>query len=68
MHQPDYKGHCLNTTTCFEIKYIPGKEVVLANTLIRVNPQEKIELKGLDFSVHELNQCMTQIQMSMISA
>ena len=37
----------------FEIKYIPGKEVALADTLSRVNPQDKMELKGLDFTIHQ---------------
>ena len=31
----------------FEIKYIPGKEVALVDALSRVNPQYKMELKGL---------------------
>ena len=52
----------------FEIKYIPGKEVVLADAISRVNPQDKMELKGLDFTVHELTPCMAPIQMSMICA
>ena len=50
----------------FEIKYIPGKEVALADTLSRVNPQDKMELKGLDFTIHELTPCITLIQVSMI--
>ena len=33
----------------FEIKYIPGKEVALADVVSRVNSQE-MELKGLDFT------------------
>ena len=50
----------------FEIKYIPGKEVALADALSRVNPQDKMELKGLDFTIHELTPCMTPIQVSRI--
>ena len=50
----------------FEIKYIPGKEVALADALSRVNPQYKMELKGLDFTIHELTPCMTLIHVSMI--
>ena len=50
----------------FEIKYFPGKEVALADTLNRVSPQDKMELKGLDFTIHELTPCMTPIQVSMI--
>ena len=34
----------------FEIKYIPGKEVALTDAVSRVNPQEEMELKGLDFT------------------
>ena len=52
----------------FEIKYIPGKEDALAVAVSRVNPQDEIELKGLDFTIHELIQCVTLIQMSMICA
>ena len=52
----------------FEIKYIPGKEVVLADAGSRVNLQNEMEQKGLDFMIHEVTQCMTPIQMSMIYA
>ena len=34
----------------FEIKYIPGKEVALADAVSRLNPQDDMELKGLDFT------------------
>ena len=34
----------------YEIKYIPGKEVALADTVSRVNPQDEMELKDLDFT------------------
>ena len=50
----------------FEIKYIPGKEVALVDALSRVNPQDKVELKGLHFTMHELTPCMTPIWVSMI--
>ena len=49
-----------------EIKHIPGKEVALADTLRRVNPQDKMELKGLDFTIHELTPYMIPIKLSMI--
>ena len=52
----------------FEIKYIPGKEVALADAVSRVSPQDVMEQKGLDFTLHEVTQCMTPIQMSMICA
>ena len=48
------------------LKYILGKEVALADALSRVNPQDKMELKGLDFTIHELTPCMTPIQVSRI--
>ena len=50
----------------FEIRYIPSKEVALAYAFTRVNPQDKMELKGLDFTVHELTPHMTPIQVSTI--
>ena len=34
----------------FEIKYIQGKEVALADAISRVNPQNEMELRGLDFT------------------
>ena len=52
----------------FEIKYTPGKEVALADAVSRVNPQDEMELKGLDFTIYKLTQCMTPIQISMICA
>ena len=80
-HQPLEKIHLMNLSDApprlqrlllkikpydFEIKYIPGKEVALADTLSRVNPQDKMELKGLDFTIYELTPCMTLMQVSMI--
>ena len=50
----------------FEIKYIPGKEVALADAVSRINPQDEMELKGLDFTLHEVTQCMIPIQISMV--
>ena len=50
----------------FEIKYIPNKEVALADAVSRVNPLDAMEQKGLDITLHEETQCMTPIQMSMI--
>ena len=52
----------------FEIMYIPGKGLALAAALSRANPQEKMELKSLHFTVCELTPCMTAIQMSVICA
>ena len=38
----------------FEIKYIPDKEATLADTINKADPHEKMEMKGLDFTIHEL--------------
>ena len=38
----------------FEIKYIPDKEVAPADAVSRVNPQDEMELKCLDF--HYMNE------------
>ena len=45
----------------FEIKYIPGKKVASADAKSIVNPQDKMEQKGLDFTIHEVAQCMAVI-------
>ena len=34
----------------FEIKYIPDKEVALADAVSRANPQREMEQRGLDFT------------------
>ena len=49
-----------------EIKYISGKEGALADAVSRVNPQDEMEQMGLDFTIQEVTQCMTPIQMPMI--
>ena len=38
-----------------EIKYVPGKNVPLADALSRINPLPGDTIKGLDVSVHELH-------------
>ena len=38
-----------------EIKYVPGKNVPLADTLSRINPLPGDTIEGLDVSVHELH-------------
>ena len=48
--------------------YIPCKKVAPADALSKVNPQDKMQLKGLDFTIHELIPCITPTQMSMICA
>ena len=42
----------------FEIKYIPDKEVALADAVSRVNPQKEIEQRDL-ISLYKVAQCMT---------
>ena len=37
------------------IKYIPGKEITLADALSRVNPCAGDEIKGLQITVHEIH-------------
>jgi hypothetical protein len=39
-----------------EIKYVPGKDILLADALSRLSPCEADEIAGLDISVHELHQ------------
>ena len=38
-----------------DIKYIPGKDLLLADALSRVNPCQGDEIKGLDITVHEIH-------------
>ena len=38
-----------------EIKYVPGKDIPLADALSRLSPCEAGEITGLDISVHELH-------------
>ena len=52
----------------FEIKYIQGKEVALADAVCRINSQDEMEQKSLDFTINEVTQCMTPIHMSIICA
>ena len=41
------------------IKYIPGKEITLADALSRVNPCAGDEIKGLQIFYHPRNSCST---------
>ena len=67
MHQPDYKdyyskyNHMILKSCKFQVKRLH-----LVDALSRANPQDKMELKGLDFTIHELTPCMTPIQVSII--
>ena len=38
----------------FSIKYIPGPKIPMADALSRVSQHEKVEIKGLDVTSHEL--------------
>ena len=38
----------------FVIKYVPGKDLPMADAVHRVSPNEKIEIKDLDVTIHEL--------------
>ena len=59
---PDCKGYCLKYNhMILESKYIPGKGIALADALSKVHPQHKMEIKRLNFTVHELTPCMTPI-------
>ena len=45
---PNLQSVLLKIQTCdFKVSYIPGKEIALADALGRVNPHEKMQLKGL---------------------
>ena len=48
------------------IKYVQGPKVPMAEALSRVSPHEKVKIKGLDFTIHELIQQLTRIQVQTI--
>ena len=50
----------------FSIKYIPGPKIPMADALSRVSPHEKIEIKGLDVTIHELTPTMSRVQVETI--
>ena len=43
-----------------EIKYVPGRDIPLADALSRVNPCAGDEIKGLDITIHEIH-AMTNV-------
>ena len=45
------------------IKYIPGKDVVVADALSQVNPNGNIKVKGLDVAFHEMSPCISHLQL-----
>ena len=63
MHHPYYKDYCSKYN---HMILKSSKQVALADALSRVNPQDKMELNGLDSTIHELTPCMTSIWVSMI--
>ena len=50
----------------FSIKYIPGKDIPMADALSRVSPYEKVKIKGLDVTIHELTPQLTRVQVQTI--
>ena len=67
MHYPDYKDYCskynhmILKSSTFQVKRLH-----LQMPSVESTPKTKMELKGLDFTIHELTPCMTSIQVSMI--
>ena len=45
------------------IKYIPGKDVVVADALSQVNPNGNIKVKGLDVTVLEMSPYISHLQL-----
>ena len=50
----------------FSIKYIPGPKIPMADELSRVSPHEKVEIKGLDVTIHELTPTISRVQVETI--
>ena len=50
----------------FSIKFIPGKDIPMADALSRVSQYEKVEIKGLDVTIHELTPQLTRVQVQTI--
>ena len=50
----------------FVTKYVPGKDIPMADALSRVSPNEKTEIKGLDVTIHELTPQLSRIQVESI--
>ena len=48
------------------MKYIPDKKVALPDELSRVNSHEKIEMEGLNLTMHELTPCVIPLQISTV--
>ena len=50
----------------FDIKYVPGKDISMAEALSRVSPNEKTEIKGSHVTIHELTPQLSRIQIEFI--
>ena len=50
----------------FSIKYIPGPKIPMADALSRVIIHEKMEIEGLDVTIHELTSTMSRVQVETI--
>ena len=48
------------------IKYVPGQKVLVADALSRVSPSGKIEIKGLDVTIDDLNTTLNHVQVEAI--
>ena len=48
----------------FVIKYVPGKDIPMADALSRVSPNGKTEIKGLDVTINELTHSLPGYKMS----
>ena len=67
MHPQGYKRLLLKIQPYdLSIKYIPGKEVPIADALSRLNPSEKGEMKGLDVKIHEMVPQFTAVNIQVI--
>ena len=50
----------------FSIKYIPGPKIPMADELSRISQHEKVEIKGMDVTIHELTTTMSRVQVETI--
>ena len=50
----------------FVIKYVPGKNIPMADAFSRVSPNEKTEIKDLDVTIHEITPQLSRIQVESI--
>ena len=50
----------------FVITYVPSKDMPVANALSRVSPNEKIEIRGLNVTIHEFTPQLSRIQVESI--